>query len=119
MNSIDLNFLRDARRSYSRRDALDSAYGGAVAKELNTYAQADALLTVSDKERDLLDDFLGQQAFTLPLVEDVARSPHPVDARRGMMFVGNFRHLPNREAVEHLCGEVLPLVDGRSWSATR
>jgi glycosyltransferase involved in cell wall biosynthesis len=111
LNTIDLNFLRDARRSYSRRDALDSAYGGSVAKELNTYAQADALLTVSDKERDLLDDFLGQQAFTLPLVEDVPRSPHPVGARRGMMFVGNFRHLPNREAVEHLCGEVLPLVD--------
>ena len=51
--------------------------------ELNTYAQADALMTVSDKERDLLDDFVGQQAYTLPLVEDVARSPHPVDARRG------------------------------------
>ena len=28
-----------------------------------------------------------------------------------MLFVGNFRHLPNREAVEHLVNEVLPLVD--------
>jgi glycosyltransferase involved in cell wall biosynthesis len=111
LNTIDLNFLRVARRSFSQRAALDGAYGGAVANELNTYDQADALLTVSDKERDLLDDFLGKQAFTLPLVEDVPRSPHPVDARRGMMFVGNFRHLPNCEAVEHLCGEVLPLVD--------
>jgi glycosyltransferase involved in cell wall biosynthesis len=111
LNTIDLNFLRVARRSFSRRAALDGAYGGAVAKELNTYDQADALLTVSDKERELLDDFLGKQAFALPLVEDVSRSPHPVDARRGMMFVGNFRHLPNCEAVEHLCGEVLPLVD--------
>jgi glycosyltransferase involved in cell wall biosynthesis len=111
LNVHDLNFLRDARRSYSRRDALDGAYGGAVARELNTYAQADALMTVSDKERDLLDDFVGKRAYTLPLVEDVARSPHPVDARRGMMFVGNFRHLPNREAVEHLCRDVLPLVD--------
>jgi glycosyltransferase involved in cell wall biosynthesis len=113
LNTIDLNFLRDARRSYSRRNALDGAYGSAVAKELNTYDQADALMTVSDKECDLLGDFLGKQAFTLPLIEDVPRSPHPVDARRGMMFVGNFRHLPNREAVEHLCGEVLPLVDRR------
>jgi glycosyltransferase involved in cell wall biosynthesis len=113
LNVHDLNFLRDARRSYSRRAALDGAYGGAVAKELNTYDQADALMTVSDKERDLLGDFLGKQAFTLPLVEDVPRSPHPLEARRGMVFVGNFRHLPNREAVEHLCGEVLPLVDQR------
>jgi glycosyltransferase involved in cell wall biosynthesis len=113
LNVHDLNFLRDARRSYFRRVALDGAFGSAVAKELNTYDQADALMTVSDKERDLLGDFLGKQAFTLPLVEDVPRSPHPLDERRGMVFVGNFRHLPNREAVGHLCCEVLPLVDER------
>jgi len=113
LNVHDLNFLRDARRSYFRRLALDGAFGSAVAKELNAYDQADALMTVSDKERDLLGDFLGKQAFTLPLVEDVPRSPHPLNARRGMVFVGNFRHLPNREAVGHLCGEVLPLVDER------
>jgi glycosyltransferase involved in cell wall biosynthesis len=113
LNVHDLSFLRDARRSFFRRVALDGAFGGAAAKELNTYDQADALMTVSDKERDLLADFLGKQAFTLPLVEDVPRSPHPLDVRRGMVFVGNFRHLPNREAVEHLCREVLPLVDER------
>ena len=28
-----------------------------------------------------------------------------------MYFVGNFRHLPNREAVEYLCNDVLPLLD--------
>jgi glycosyltransferase involved in cell wall biosynthesis len=113
LNVHDLNFLRNARRSYARRVALDGAYGEDAAKELNAYDQADALLAVSDKERDLLGDFLGQPAFTLPLVEDVPRSPHPLDARRGMVFVGNFRHLPNREAVEHLCGDILPLLDPR------
>ena len=35
----------------------------------------------------------------------------PLEERRGMYFVGNFRHLPNREAVEHLCNDVLPLLD--------
>jgi glycosyltransferase involved in cell wall biosynthesis len=113
LNVHDLNLLRDARRSYARRLALDAAYGGAAARELNTYDQADALMAVSDKERDLLTDFLGRRAFTVPLVEDVPRSPHPVDGRRGMVFVGNFRHLPNREAVEHLCRDVLPLLDPR------
>ena len=27
-----------------------------------------------------------------------------------MLFVGNFRHLPNLDAVEFLCGEILPLL---------
>jgi glycosyltransferase involved in cell wall biosynthesis len=111
LNVHDLNFLRNARKSYGRRVALDGAYGEATSKELNTYNQADALLAVSDKERDLLSDFVGGRAFSLPLVEDVPRSEHPLDARRGMVFVGNFRHLPNREGVEHLCRDVLPLLD--------
>ena len=34
-----------------------------------------------------------------------------MDQRRGFYFVGNFRHPPNAEAVEYLCGEVLPLLD--------
>jgi glycosyltransferase involved in cell wall biosynthesis len=111
LNVHDLSFLRNARRSYARRIALDGAYGEAAAKELNTYGQADALLAVSDKERDLLNDFLGVGVFTLPLVEDVPRSTQPLDTRRGMVFVGNFRHLPNREAVEYLCRDILPQLD--------
>jgi glycosyltransferase involved in cell wall biosynthesis len=30
-----------------------------------------------------------------------------------MVFVGNFRHLPNCEAVEHLCRDILPLLHRR------
>jgi glycosyltransferase involved in cell wall biosynthesis len=113
VNTIDLHFLRDARRSLAQQVALDGAFGARASKELNAYSQADAVLAVSDKERDLLGDLVGDRAFTLPLVHGVERSPHPVDERRGMVFVGNFRHLPNREAVEFLCRDILPLVEPR------
>jgi glycosyltransferase involved in cell wall biosynthesis len=113
VNVHDLDFLRTARRSFARQDSLDGAYGERAARELKTYHQADALLAVSEKERELLADFVGGRIATLPLVEDVPRSTVPVQERRGMVFVGNFRHLPNREAVEHLCGDILPLLDPR------
>jgi glycosyltransferase involved in cell wall biosynthesis len=113
VNVHDLDFLRTARRSYSRQASLDGAYGERVARELNTYRQADALLAISDKERAMLADFVGGRLATLPMVEDVPRSPVPLAERRGMVYVGNFRHLPNREAVEHLCGDILPLLDRR------
>jgi glycosyltransferase involved in cell wall biosynthesis len=113
VNTVDLHFLRDARRSLARQVALDGAFGETAAKELSTYRQADAVLAVSDKERDLLRDFVGDRVFTLPLVEDIERSSVVLERRRGMVFVGNFRHLPNCEAVNHLCGDVLPLLDPR------
>ena len=112
INSIDLHFLRNARRQFGLDAPLDATYGSQAIKELNVYNAADAVLAVSDKERDLLGDFLGEgRVFTLPLAEDIPRSPFPLADRRGMYFVGNFRHIPNREAVEYLADEVLPLLD--------
>ena len=32
----------------------------------------------------------------------------PFEDRKGILFIGNFRHAPNLSAVEYLCGEVLP-----------
>jgi GT2 family glycosyltransferase/glycosyltransferase involved in cell wall biosynthesis len=112
VNSMDIHFLRNARGSFSHRTALGGAFGTEATRELNTYNAADAVIAVSDKERDLLADFLGEgRVFTVPLAEDIERSPYPLEQRRGMYFVGNFRHLPNREAVEYLCAEVMPLLD--------
>jgi glycosyltransferase involved in cell wall biosynthesis len=112
INSMDVHFLRNARRSFGQHADLDAGFGAEAAHELNVYNAADAVIAVSDKERDLLIDFLGDgRVFTLPLAEGIERSPYPLEQRRGMYFVGNFRHMPNREAVEYLCAEVLPLVD--------
>ena len=91
---------------------LDGAFGDDTARELNTYNAADAVITVSDEERALLGDFLGDdRVFSVPLAEHAVRSTVPLAERRGMLFVANFRHEPNREAVEYLCHEVLPLLD--------
>lgn len=112
VNSMDVHFLRLARSAFGQGRTLDQAFGAAAARELSTYDGADAVLAVSDKERDLLADFVGaDRVFTLSLAEAVRRSPHPLSARRGLVFVGNFRHLPNQEAAEHLSHEVLPLLD--------
>lgn len=118
VDSIDLHFLRDARRRFGVDGALDDRYGHLLAAELNTYHQADAVLTVSEKEASLLTDFLGPgKAFELPLGERLDRSTLPFGEREGMFFVGNFRHLPNAEAVEYLCRDVLPRLDPDLLSA--
>jgi O-antigen biosynthesis protein len=116
VDSVDLHFLRKSRGAFCSRGPdeaggrLDPQYANEMVRELNVYAAADAVLTVSQKEADLVNDFTGDLglAHAFPYTEDLEASPVPLAERRGMLFVGNYRHPPNVQAVEYLCGEVLP-----------
>lgn len=115
VDSIDLQLLRDARRTFttSARRPLGADYGAEVVGELNVYAAADGVLAVSQRESDLVNDFVGdlQRAFAIPDCEDHTRSPLSFSQREGVVFIGSFHHPPNASAVDFLCGEILPLVN--------
>jgi len=119
VDSVDLHFLRDSRRIMGSPEAaaagflLDAGFAADMTAELNVYAAADAVVSVSDKERDLLADFLGASVTsrTVPDCEDPTPSPIPMADRAGLLTVGSYEHQPNVEALEYLCRDVLPLVD--------
>jgi glycosyltransferase involved in cell wall biosynthesis len=119
VDSIDLHFLRNARRIFREPNGngslgkLDSAYADEMIREANTYAAADGVLAVSQKEADLINDFVGDPtlACTLPLSSGSTPSSIPFAERRGILFVGFFRFSPNISAVEYLCKEILPRLD--------
>lgn len=111
IDTVDLHFLRDARRTLGA-GLLDEDYGRSVVGELNTYRAADAVMAVSEKESAMLADFLGpERNYVLPLAEPGVRSQIPFEDRKGILFVGNFLHLPNTEAVEYLVRDILPRLD--------
>jgi glycosyltransferase involved in cell wall biosynthesis len=118
VDSVDLHFVRDIRERFSVRDAsglgqLDTDQAGGLIRELNTYAAADAVLTVSQKEADQINDLTGLDdlALTLPDTEELDRSPVPLSKRRGILFLGNFLHAPNLDAASYLCEEIVPRLD--------
>ena len=118
VDSIDLHFVRDARdklriQAASGPGQLGTGQAGEMVRELNAYAAADAVLTVSEKEADLINDLIGQDDFalTLPDTEELARSPVPLSKRRGILFLGNFMHAPNLDAASYLCEEIVPRLD--------
>ena len=113
IDSIDVHFLRAARRLHRwPRSSSTTDFGAGLAAELNAYRWADAVLTVSSNEARLLGDFLGHERIhDIPLAQTRRRSPIPFEERNGILFIGNFRHLPNGEAVEYLCRDVLPRLD--------
>ena len=119
VDTIDLHFLRNARRVFlppresEPAGTLDSDYGAEMIREVNAYAAADAILTVSEKEAALAGDLMGDavSAHAVPLSDDSPPSDVPFAERRGILFVGNFRHQPNVDAVGYLCQEMLPHLD--------
>lgn len=119
VDSIDLHFLRKSRSAFCTREEeaalagkLDPQYANEMIRELNVYAAADAVLTVSQKEADMINDFVADQnlAYAVPDTEDLSPSPLSFAERQGLLFVGNFRHPPNVQAVEWMCKEILPRV---------
>jgi glycosyltransferase involved in cell wall biosynthesis/GT2 family glycosyltransferase len=116
VDSGDIHLLRNARRIFRSRSEqgwpsqLDSDYAAAMIKELNTYASADAVLAVSQKEADLIGDMTADDTlcFAIPDCEDLEPSRISRNKRRGLLFVGNFEHPPNVEALQYFCGEILP-----------
>ncbi|MGI9254192.1 MAG: glycosyltransferase family 4 protein, partial [Thermomicrobiales bacterium] len=118
LDSVDLHFLRRSRQhagsaGKGMRGRLDGATGEEFYREINAYLTADRVLTVSRKEADLVDDLTGVAglAVAVPDAESLDRSPFGFAERSGTLFLGNFRHPPNPEALEWLCTDILPLVD--------
>jgi glycosyltransferase involved in cell wall biosynthesis len=117
VDSVDLHFLRDARRflqtTGQELPPFDIEYGKQLVGELNVYAHADLVLTVSDKEALVLGDYLGKAVpiRTVPDCEELEPSPIPIEEREGILFIGSFLHNPNVQAAEFLCTEIVPRID--------
>jgi tetratricopeptide (TPR) repeat protein/cellulose synthase/poly-beta-1,6-N-acetylglucosamine synthase-like glycosyltransferase len=54
-----------------------------------------------------------KQHFVIPNIHAVDDSPPVPDGREGMVFVGNFNHPPNADAVKYFVKEIFPLVKQR------
>jgi GT2 family glycosyltransferase/glycosyltransferase involved in cell wall biosynthesis len=111
-DTVDLHYLRELGRA--------ELEGGAVAKqsadfhygmELSLAKLCDQTWTVSPTERTaLLADVPDLRVEVVPNVHrDEAPGPG-FDQREGILFVGNYAHLANRDAAHFLVDQVLPLV---------
>jgi glycosyltransferase involved in cell wall biosynthesis len=118
VDSVDLHFVRNARRNLRRNPdqvapLLGPEFGAEVARELNVYAAADAALTVSHNEAGLINDLVMDPNFAqaVPDADDFERSRIPRDERGGILCLSNFAWDPNVEAFAYLCQEVLPRLN--------
>jgi GT2 family glycosyltransferase/SAM-dependent methyltransferase len=121
-DTVDLHFLRLQRQaelaaSAGDEDGAARLAGKVIASrelELGLVRAADLTLVVSEHEQGLLRDLVPEAD-----VRVLSNVHHPVgevpgpQGRTGLLFVGSFDHLPNRDAVGWMVRDVLPLVQRR------
>ena len=103
----DLHFLRAEREAAVTGRDLDTSRDA----ELACIAAADATLLFSDYERDLVAPEADPAKLHLLrwIVQPRAAAPG-FAGRSGLLFVGNYQHAPNVDAVEWMAAAVMSLL---------
>ena len=112
IDTVDIHFLREARMAELENDNKLRQKAKTTQKaELEIYRQADAIITVTENDWQAIQDFLpGKPHGVIPNIHEVLASPSPFADRQGLLFVGNFNHPPNGDAIRYFVQEIFPLV---------
>jgi len=111
-DTVDLHHVRLQRAAELQDDPRLRREAQRVrTEELALMARTDATTVVSQAEMDYLQG-CGVHAplSVLSNVHDVAATQRDFDQTRDLLFVGGYQHHPNREAVDWLCKDIMPLL---------
>lgn len=111
-HTIDLHYLRLAREAELRGDAAGLEAAQAMKrKEFAALRGVDASIVHSTAELELLRPELPDLAIhVFPLVLNIRGTQAGFDARRDIVFVGGYQHMPNVDAVLFFVDEVMPIL---------
>ena len=109
-DTIDLHFVRERRRA-ELEGLGDEKWRSLRELELRLAASVDAVVTVTESERDELRLNGIGRVFVVPTIHDPeAGAEIGFGGRRGIVFIGGYGHTPNVDAVQWLCTEIMPRV---------
>ena len=111
-DTVDLHHVRLQRAAELQGDPQLLRVAQRVrAEELALMASTDATTVVSQAELEYLRAS-GVQAplSVLSNIHDVVAAHRDFTRTEGLLFVGGYQHHPNREAVDWLCHDIMPLL---------
>jgi glycosyltransferase involved in cell wall biosynthesis len=121
VDSVDVHHVRKRRQAELAEQVGDPdapllSAGAEQTRVLEewVYGLADGLIAVTDDDARALSVLApGVPVAIVPNIHPLTPVAAPLDDRDGIVFVGNFAHPPNVDAVEWLCTDVMPAVRRR------
>jgi GT2 family glycosyltransferase/Flp pilus assembly protein TadD len=111
IDSYDLCFVRERRRADLTGDPKEIWKALEIKRqELSMYRRADMVLTVTEEDRRRLHEELPD--LSVGISTDIHPAPDTERAGQGqdLVFVGNYNHDPNEDAVLYFAREIFPKV---------
>jgi glycosyltransferase involved in cell wall biosynthesis len=115
LDTEDLHFLRQARAESIKKNEPLNLHTTLAKREIAAILRADLSLIISSFEMELLiqkfkidPQLLCYLPIGMTLTPENLTSIKPFDARKDFVFIGNFRHEPNWDAVLHLKKDLWP-----------
>lgn len=118
LDTEDLHFLRKARREALKQNKPIDLQSVLAKREIASILRSDLTLMISDVEMELLkntfridENLLWYSPFLFSKISENAFDSFPTfEERKNMIFIGNFLHAPNYDAVLYLKNEIWPLI---------
>jgi glycosyltransferase involved in cell wall biosynthesis len=121
LDTIDLHSLRIARQKATKEQAdfhLDDLYSDTAKREIASILRCDISLLISEVEMELLQKHYKidrSLLYYLPFLVDAIdqesiQSWLDFEERKDFIFIGNFLHEPNWNAVQYLKESIWPLI---------
>jgi glycosyltransferase involved in cell wall biosynthesis len=121
LDTIDLHSLRIARQKATKEQAdfkLDDLFSDTAKREIASILRCDISLLISEVEMELLQkhykidrSLLYYLPFLLDAIDqETIQSWTSFEDRKDFIFIGNFLHEPNWNAVQYLKESIWPLI---------
>jgi len=112
VDSVDIHFVREIREAELNGDKglMEKALKN-KGDEIHTYKMADRVWVVTEDDKEAVERYIpGIPIDIVPNVHEVIDFEKNFDETSDLLFVGNFQHPPNRDAVFYLCKDIFPLI---------
>ena len=112
-DTVDLHYIRLQRAGKLGNNSIDNMrqWVRMQSKELKAAHEADLTVTITDAEREILQQQDVGELAVIPNIHQPYIGEKPdFEQRHGLLFIGSYNHPPNIDAVIWLCQEIMPLV---------
>lgn len=111
-DTVDLHYLREQRQAeVENSSALRKQAEKTKALELSVMSQSDATIVLSETEKEILtEEMPDADIHVIPLILEIPGRKKLLQDRKGIVFIGGFRHTPNIDAVLFFINDIWPTI---------